>query len=232
MEPLSAAILGGAALAGSGITALSTKKPSSSTHLAKLNFKYGKLYDEWAAKNMPRFNREGMEAAGFNPILAITAGQAAHGMANTPGHGAYDASGGAGSELASGIASAVNAYYDLAQKKENVALTKEETKLKEAQTKLTDFQREHPGNPLQALGAQGGLFDKVGDWIGKKIGNFQGWRLNRRIEKARSSSSASGNYHNRNNNRNNIYIHFGGSGYDVGPGSSANSIIGPVNSDY
>ena len=167
MEPLSAAIIGGAALAGAGISAFSAKGPSSSTHLAKLNLKYGKLYDEWAARNMPSYNRAGMEAAGFNPILAITAGQAAHGMANTPGHGAYDASGGAGSEIASGVASAVNAYYDLAQKKENVDLTKAETKYKNAQRKLVDFQRKHPGNPLQALSSQDGLFGSIGDKVGE-----------------------------------------------------------------
>lgn len=119
MDPASALILGGASLLGSlggaGMQIAGAKKPSSSTHLAKLNLKYGKLYDEWAAKNLPTLNRAGMEAAGFNPILAINSGHSASGMANTPGHSAYDALGGAGKTIGDSVSNALNAVHSASQ---------------------------------------------------------------------------------------------------------------------
>lgn len=114
-------------MAGAGITAASQHAPSSTTHQAKLNLKYGKLYDEWSAKNMPSLNREGYERAGYNPILAFQSGGTGHGMGSVSGSPAYNSIGDV--DFGSSLSSAISAYYDIKQRNAALDNAKAQTNL-------------------------------------------------------------------------------------------------------
>lgn len=129
-----AGILGASALGSSAISAASRVSPTSTTHQAKLGLKYGKLYDTWSAQNMPSLNREGMERAGFNPILAITNGQAAHGMPSFSGNGAYESVGDLG--FGDAVSSAVNGYFGIKQQRQQLDNMKSQKDMFDTQAEL------------------------------------------------------------------------------------------------
>lgn len=116
------------------VQATSRISPSSTTHQAKLNLKYGKLYDTWAAQNMPTLNRQGMEAAGFNPILAINSGEAAHGFSGVSGHSGMS---GIQSDLGD-IGSAAGAYLDLKNKEQMLDNLQSQKAMFDSTTRLND----------------------------------------------------------------------------------------------
>lgn len=154
------AALGAAADAGLkaadvGAKLATAQKATSSTHQAKLGLKYGKLYDEWAARNMPTLNRAGMEAAGFNPILAINSGESAHGMANVGGHAAF---GGIDTDMAGSASSAIDAYYGIERQKKaldqaaaNIDNTNANTSLANMRKLKVLFDMIHPNGMWQSL---------------------------------------------------------------------------------
>lgn len=116
-----AGTIGAAAQLGSDLFGAATRQaPTSSTHQAKLGLKYGKLYDEWSARNMPKYNRAGMEAAGYNPILAYSDGQAAHGMPSIAGASAYD------SFQSPDLQSAVSAYFQQQEREQGLDMQRQQ----------------------------------------------------------------------------------------------------------
>lgn len=131
---IAAGILGTASLGSSAIGAASRVSPTSTTHQAKLGLKYGKLYDTWAAQNMPSLNREGMTKAGFNPILAINSGQAAHGMPSFSGNGAYDSVGDLG--FGDAVSSAVDGYFGFKNQKQQLENMESQKQMFDSQAEL------------------------------------------------------------------------------------------------
>lgn len=143
-------------MAGAGITAASQQAPSSTTHQAKLNLKYGKLYDTWAAENLPTLNRSGMENAGFNPILAYSQGHSGTGFSGVSGSPAYSSIGNA--DFGSTVSSAVNAYLDFKTRQNNLMLQNEQLKVLSSQADRNTAQAElsrsralHPQGMIEAF---------------------------------------------------------------------------------
>lgn len=189
---IGAGIIGTAGLGSSAISAASQQAPSSTTHQAKLNLKYGKLYDEWSARNLPSLNRQGMEAAGFNPILAYSQGTTGHGMGSVSGAPPYNSIGNA--DFGSDVSSAVQAYFDirsrqnqLAQQEANINLTNAQSGLSVARTAESLDNVENPNGLWKSMshnmrraadfwfGANSAeRMHLLPDWLRKWIGRSKG----------------------------------------------------------